>query len=133
MSTEENNAAVRRLIEAAVQQFVVAFNRGDAAGVAQLYTEDGQILPSQSEPIVGRPGIQAFWRGAMEMGVKAAKLEPVEIEGHGSTAVEVGRYELYAAGQQRVDKGKYIVIWKLTQGEWKLWRDIWNTSLPPSA
>ena len=67
------------------------------------------------------------------MGVKAAKLEPVEIEGHGATAVEVGRFELYAAGQQRVDKGKYIVVWKLTQGEWKLWRDIWNTSLPPSA
>ena len=133
MSTEVNQAQVRRLIEAAVQQFVAAFNRGDAAAISQLYTEDGQILPPQSEPITGRPGIQAFWQGAMDMGVKAAKLEPVEIEGHGTTAIEVGRFELYAAGQQRVDKGKYIVVWKLTQGEWKLWRDIWNTSLLPSA
>jgi uncharacterized protein (TIGR02246 family) len=133
MSTEGSNVEVRRLIEAAVQQFVAAFNRGDTAAIAQLYAQDGQILPPQSEPITGRSGIQAFWQGAMDMGVKAAKLEPVEIEGHGTTAVEVGRFELYAAGQQRVDKGKYIVVWKLTQGEWKLWRDIWNTSLSPSA
>ena len=67
------------------------------------------------------------------MGVKAAKLESVEVEGHGDSAVEIGKYELYAAGQQRVDHGKYVVIWKREQGEWMLWRDIWNTSVPPPA
>ena len=76
MSTEGSNAEVRRLIEAAVQQFVAAFNHGDAAAIAQLYAQDGQILPPQSEPIAGRPGVQAFWQGAMDMGVKAAKLQP---------------------------------------------------------
>ena len=133
MSTEGSNVEVRRLIEAAVQQFVAAFNRGDAAAIAQLYTADGQILPPQSEPITGRHGIQAFWQGVMDMGIKAAKLESVEIEAHGVTAIEVGKYELYAAGQQRVDKGKYVVIWKQEHGDWRLWRDIWNTSLPPPA
>ena len=34
MSTEGSNAEVRRLIEAAVQQFVVAFNRGDATAIS---------------------------------------------------------------------------------------------------
>ena len=123
MSTEGNKCRSSSLDRGCRSAVVAAFNRGDAAAIAQLYTEDGQILPPQSEPITGRPGIQAFWQGAMDMGVKAAKLEPVEIEGHGVTAVEVGRFELYAAGQQRVDKGKYIVVWKLTQGEWKLWRE----------
>ena len=126
-------SAVRCAIEAANQQFVSAFGRGDAAGVAQLYTEDGQILPPQSESITGRHGIQAFWQGAMDMGVKAAKLESVEVEGHGTTTIEVGKYELYAAGKQMVDKGKYIVVWKQEHGEWRLARDIWNTSLPPPA
>jgi uncharacterized protein (TIGR02246 family) len=125
--------AIWSAIEAADQKLVSAFGRGDAAGIAQLYTEDGQILPPQSEPITGRHGIQAFWQGAMDMGVKAAKLESVEVEGHGDSAVEIGKYELYAAGQQRVDHGKYVVIWKREQGEWMLWRDIWNTSVPPPA
>ena len=130
MATE---SAIWGTIKAANQQFMSAFGRGDAAGVAQLYTEDGQVLPPQSEPITGRPGIQAFWQGAMDMGVKAAKLESVEVDGHGVTAIEVGKYELYAAGQQRVDTGKYVVIWKQEHGDWRLWRDIWNTSLPPPA
>ena len=103
MATE---SAIWGTIKAANQQFMSAFGRGDAAAVAQLYTEDGQILPPQSEPITGRHGIQAFWQGAMDMGVKAAKLESVEVDGHGVTAIEVGKYELYAAGQQRVDHGQ---------------------------
>jgi ketosteroid isomerase-like protein len=29
-----------------------------------------------------------------------------------------------------VDQGKYIVIWKQDGGQWKLHRDIFNSSLP---
>jgi ketosteroid isomerase-like protein len=35
-------------------------------------------------------------------------------------------------GGKVVDRGKYIVIWKREQGQWKLHRDIWNTSMPPA-
>jgi ketosteroid isomerase-like protein len=30
-----------------------------------------------------------------------------------------------------LDKGKYIVIWKQEDGQWKLHRDIFNSSMPP--
>ena len=130
MATE---SAIWGTIKAANQQFMSAFGRGDAAAIAQLYTEDGQILPPQSEPITGRHGIQAFWQGAMDMGVKAAKLESVEVDGHGVTAIEVGKYELYAAGQQRVDKGKYVVIWKQEHGEWRLCARHLEHQPPPAS
>jgi len=29
-----------------------------------------------------------------------------------------------------LDKGKYIVIWKQEEGQWKLHRDIFNSSMP---
>ena len=121
---------IRQAIVAANQQFMSAFGRGDAAGVAGLYTEDGQVLPPGSEPITGRPRIQAFWQGAMDMGVKAAKLETVEVAHHGDAVYEVGRYALEAAGGQLLDRGKYVVIWQRHGGDWKLHRDIWNTSRP---
>jgi hypothetical protein len=43
----------------------------------------------------------------------------------------MGQYTLRGAGGagDLIDRGKYIVIWKLIQGEWKLHRDIWNSSL----
>ena len=96
--------------------------------MAGLYTKDGQVPPPGSEPITGRPGIQAFWQGARDMGVKAAKLETVEVAHHGDAAYEVGRYALAAAGGQLLDRGKYVVIWQRHGDAWKLHCDIWNTS-----
>jgi hypothetical protein len=31
-----------------------------------------------------------------------------------------------------LDQGKYIVIWKREKGQWKLHRDIFNSSVPAS-
>ncbi len=123
----------RPATEAANQVFMARFKSGDAAGIADLYTRNGQLLPAQSDFVAGRDAIQAFWQGAMDMGLKEAKLETVELEDHGTTAIEVGRYTLFAEGGQVVDAGKYVVVWKQEDGGWKLHRDIWNTSQPASG
>jgi ketosteroid isomerase-like protein len=67
------------------------------------------------------------------MGITAAKLETVEVEGYGNTANEVGTYTLQGAGSQVLDTGKYVVIWKQETGQWKLHRDIWNSSRPAAG
>jgi len=121
---------VREAITAANEEFMNAFSQGDAAGIASLYTEDGQLLPPNSDLISGKPGIQAFWQGGMDMGLKSATLEIVEVEAHGDTAIEVSKYTLQGDGGQVLDRGKYIVIWKREHGQWRLHRDIFNSSLP---
>ncbi len=126
-------ATFRDAINLANQGFMTAFGQGDAAAVARCYTTDGQILPPHSEPAAGRAAIEAFWRAVMGMGITAVSLETVEATGEGETAYEVGRYALTGANGQTADRGKYIVIWRLEAGEWKLHRDIWNTSVPPAA
>ena len=124
---------LRRAIEAADASFVDAFNRGDPAGIAGLYTTDGQILPPNSDPITGHQGIQGFWQVAMDMGLKSVTLEIIELDGHGDIAVEIGRYTLGDGSGQELDRGKYLITWKEDGGQWKLHRDIWNTSLPPAT
>jgi ketosteroid isomerase-like protein len=74
-----------------------------------------------------------FWQGAMHMGITAAKLETVEAEGHGNTVNEVGKYTLQGAGDEVLDTGKYVVIWQQEAGQWKIHRDIWNSSRPASG
>ena len=59
-----------------------------AAGVAALYTEQGQLLPPNADFMIGRQAIQAFWQGAMDMGIATAKIEILEVEGHGDTVIE---------------------------------------------
>ena len=43
---------------------------------------------------------------------------------------ETAHYEMYGADNKLLDKGKYVVVWKPVNGEWKLYRDIWNSSMP---
>ncbi len=119
-------------ILAANEKFMTVFKMGDAAGLANLFTENGQILAPNSDFLTGREEIQAIWQSIFDMGVKEIKLDIVEVEGQGDTAIEVSNYTLYGEEGQELDKGKYIVIWKQKDGQWKLHRDIFNSSMPVS-
>jgi uncharacterized protein (TIGR02246 family) len=124
---------VREAIAAADRAFEAVFGEGDAAGVAALYTQEGQLLPPNADFMVGREAIQAFWQGAMDAGIASARIEILEVEGHGDTAIEVSTYTLHAQDGTELDAGKFIVIWKQVEGEWKLHRDIFNSSKPAPA
>jgi uncharacterized protein (TIGR02246 family) len=118
-------------IAAANQEFEVALGRSDAAGLAAHYTQDGQLLPPNHGVVSGAEAIQAFWQGAIDGGITGVALETIELDEHGDTAIEVGQYTLNGADGQLVDKGKFIVIWKNEDGQWKLHRDMWSSVSAP--
>ena len=122
---------IREAILQANRKLEQSFTSGNVRAVSSFYTEDAMLLPTGSEPIHGAAGIADFWEAVLQMGIKEVKIETREVDAQGATAIELGEYRLNAADGQLLDRGKYIVIWKLVQGEWKLHRDIWNTSLPP--
>jgi len=121
-------ANLKEEIERQNSGFMAAFNKGDGAGVAALYTSDARILPPGGPMCSGRDEIQQFWQGLINMGGKNAVLETVSVELKGDTAFEVGKYSL-SVGEMN-DSGKYVVVWKSDEGSWKLHVDIWNSSLP---
>lgn len=118
-------------IQTGNKNFMAAFDRGDAAGVAACYSADARLLPPGGAPMSGTPDIAAFWQGAMNMGIKSAKLETKHVEERGDLAVEVGEYTLTIqpdSGGTVTDVGKYVVVWKDDGGTWKLHIDIWNSN-----
>ncbi len=126
MTTQTTN--IRDDIRKADDVFEKNFNQGNVAGIAELYTNDGMLLPTGSDFVKGKEAIRDFWQGAINMGIKEAKLDIMEVEVQGNVVVEVGYYQLKGAVGEVLDQGKYIVIWKQEAGQWKLHRDIWNTS-----
>jgi ketosteroid isomerase-like protein len=129
--TQPNQTAIQEVIKAADEKFVTAYNEGDAAAVAECYTEGGQVLMPNFDVIAGRQAIRMMWQGAMNMmGYKKIALETTEVEEYEDTAYEVGKYTLLGKNGNVMDVGKYIVIWKQDGGEWKLHRDIMNSSRP---
>ena len=106
-----------------------AFNRGDAAAVATLYTEDATLLPPGADILSGRRAAQARWQAAYDTGARNLSLDPVSVETWGDAAREIGRFTMDVPGQggetARVE-GKYVVVWKRTAEGWRLDTDIWN-------
>ena len=127
----QSTAEVHEAIAAVIEKFMAAYNQGDAAGLAALYTENGQLLPTNSDLISGKLAIQKFWQARINPVVSSVNLESVEIEVHDETAIEVGVYSVQGKENQVLDRGKYIAIWKLEKRQWKLHRDMMNSSLPP--
>ena len=120
---------IEKIIRTLAEDFASVFARGDAAGVADFYTDDGMLLPAGFDFVQGKRDIAAFWQGAMDMGIKNAKIDTVEIEQHGATAIEVGTYTLSDADDHVMDHGKGVVIWKYEEGRWKMHRDIWTSGV----
>ena len=70
-----------------------AFKRADAANLALLYTEDTKLLPPGSSMLTGREAVKSFQQGAMDMGIKEAKLETLDVESDGELlAYEIGKF-----------------------------------------
>jgi len=126
---------IREMIKNTNLKFAEIFQRGDAAAVAALYTADARLLPPGAPMMSGTEAIRAFWQGAMNLGIKAATLETIDVEssGGGDLATEIGKFTLSMEkpGGERVEQtGKYVVLWKNDAGVWKLHADIWNTNAP---
>ena len=110
--------------------FMAAFNANDHKSMGQVYTKSGKLYPSNSDVIEGREAVEIFWKSVFEAGVAKAKLVTNGVEGFQETAIEEGSYSLYDATDKVLDEGKYIVIWKKVDNQWKYDKDIWNTSIP---
>ena len=122
-------SSARSAVEASNSKFMENMKKGDSVGVASAYTSDALIMPANSESISGKDAV-SFWGSFIRMGVKDAKLITEEVIGNAELLAETGKYEVYLADNKLADKGKYIVIWKPVEGGWKMYRDIFTTSLP---
>ena len=121
----QDKATIEKLNDA----WTGAFNKGDAAAVAAMYTEDAYVLPPGAEMVKGHAAIEAFWRqAAQQMG--DAKLTTLDVLPLGrSAAREIGTVTLKTKSQPPQEMvGKYAVVWRKVGGKWKLATDIWNTN-----
>jgi ketosteroid isomerase-like protein len=124
---------LKQTFEAANQKLSDYLSSGDAAGAASLYATKAKLLPPNAPQVTGREAIQKFWQSAIEAGVRGLKITTVEAEGRIDSGTEVSTWEALDKDGQVLDRGKAIVIWKVEQGQWRLYRDIWNSDAPAAA
>lgn len=126
-------AGAKKSIEDANAAFGDLVSKSDSAGLAGMYTSDAKMLGANMPAVSGRAGIQSAFHEMLGMGIAGAKLTTVEVWGNESMISEEGTYTLSDKNGKELDKGKYIVLWKMEDGKWKLFRDCFNSDMPPMA
>jgi uncharacterized protein (TIGR02246 family) len=115
-------------------QFVKA---KDAAGIAELYADDGAVMPPNAPIGKGRTAIQQTWASMMRTPGFGLTFVPEQIlvSSAGDMALDRGTYRLTIApdGTAQTDTGKYVVVWRKVGREWKAAADIFNSDLPASG
>jgi ketosteroid isomerase-like protein len=109
------------------QRFVSVLNTPGAAGAGEFYDDDADLLPPGPDNVKGRAAIQSFWAAATEH-LGEAELTAVDIaEIAPGCAREIGTYRARVKQTGEAVSGKYVVIWRKIDGEWKIWTDIWTS------
>ena len=108
-------------------RWTAAFNKGDAAAVAAMYTQDAYVLPAGAPMVKGRAAIEAFMRQTMQQ-IGDFKITTVDVKPLGGNAArEIGTATFKTKAQPPQDGAvKYGVVWQKEGGRWKLLQDIWN-------
>ena len=89
------------------------------------------ILPPGGDAVQGTEAIAAFWQAEIDAAPGSkVELATTELYNLGDVAVDVGSFVDTAADGSHADHGKYMGLWMLKDGKWRLVRDIWNSSMP---
>lgn len=112
-----------------VAEFSNHVMNGDAKSIGDSYTKDAKIFPNNTKIIEGREAIINYWTPKNGFKISHHKVAPHEIKINGNEAYDYGVYEgttLKPDGNTTSWKGKYVIVWKKVDSNWKIYLDIWN-------
>ncbi len=109
--------------------FEDAMAKGDAAGVANCYTEDAEFMAPGGPSVQGRENIQATMAQYIQQGFTDYHVTSTIVYSNVGIVGVQAAYTLSQPGGKNQDIGKSIQLWKQEDGVWKIFRDCFNSDL----
>jgi len=132
--TPTNKIVDHQKDKAIILKNIAAFSQhvmnGDAKAIAAAYTADGKIFPTNRDIMEGTQVLEKYWTPNKNYKTTHHKITPSEIKILGDEAYDYGYYEgktlNKSDGTISSWRGKYVIVWKKINGDWKIYLDIWN-------
>ncbi len=111
-----------------ITNFSEAYKTAEYDKLTSFYSTDGKIFPVGTDIIVGHDAIKKRWILPKGATIISHKVTPKEIKIINDYAYDYGYYEGSSTDKNGVYpfKGKYVIIWKKVESDWKIYLDIWN-------
>ncbi len=128
-SKNENEKSDLDIIKENSVKFSKAYMDGDVDTLVSLYTDDGMIFPNNRKILSGKKLLESYWTLPEDVKTLHHKVTAEEIIIENDTAYDYGYYEgktLTKDNKEVSWQGKYVIVWKKIDGDWKIYLDIWN-------
>jgi len=118
------------------ERYLAAINDEDIAALSALTTDGHIMLPPNQEPVVGKAANDAMNGGAFERYEFSETWQPVETVIDGDLAFQRGTFTTIANpktddGDRLEVSGSFMRIYqRQANGEWRMTRDMFNSSTP---
>lgn len=134
-SAADSGAAHEQAIRETNEQWLALIRDHDAAAVSRLYAADGAMMAPGAPIALGQPALEKAWGGLMQMPGFGLTFEAdqIVVASGGDMALDRGTYQLSLDGPEGATKdiGKYVVVWRNVDGQWKVAADIFNSDGAP--
>ncbi|MEJ2618559.1 MAG: DUF4440 domain-containing protein [Ignavibacteriaceae bacterium] len=114
--------SVRSKIEDLDKQFSKDFYNGDSVALANYYASDAKFGSLKGKEILSAWG--RMIRNSINDNTRNLLFTTTAFTGDSVYMVELGIYEERDDRNKLKNKGRYLVVWKKENGEWKIYRDI---------
>ena len=136
VSTETDVAVFEAAVFDILETFCATIVAGDVDGWIALWDENGINMPPKTAALHGKPAIRGvFAETHLSVNFKEFTFDNEEVQAFGDFGFARGRYfvTVMAEGKIVLGEGKYLTIFRRQpDGSWKIYRDCFNSSPPPS-
>ena len=123
-SSAFNMEQAKTEIASQIKAYENAMANGDVVGLSNLYTEDAQVLNSGRPSTIGRENISKVFEGWVRDSV-ISSFTTTGLWGNKDLLVEQGTGYFADSKGTWKSTGRYLLVWKNVDGEWKIFRDTW--------
>ena len=137
-STQPSFADDLAAITAFNERYLAAINGEDIAALSALTTDGHVMLPPNQEPVVGKAANDEMNGGAFANYEFSETWRPVETVIDGDLGFQRGTFTVIATPRRDGDRievnGSFLRIYqRQANGEWRMTRDMFNSSTPLTA
>ncbi len=110
-----------------------AFTRGDVAACTDLYSDDAVILSDGAPSVHGKQAIQRFFKDQVSRAILFSTDPAVSVV-HGDLAMDQGTYRIRNVNRGiDVEYGEYLNVWRFENGQWRVFRSMFNVKVAPKV
>ena len=120
-----NMDAANKSIQLQIRAFENLLKKGDAVALGNLYCIDAKLMNHGSPSTIGRTDIVKAFGEMIRDSITGSGFETIGVWGSDEILVEEGTGYFAHTNGTVTTRGRYLLVWKKEDGQWKIFRDTY--------